>query len=645
MAIIMGTAGHIDHGKTTLIQALTGIQCDRLTEEKKRGITIELGFAFFDLPEKNGQKLRMGIIDVPGHEKFIKNMVAGAYGIDFVLLVIAADEGVMPQTREHLEICSLLGIQDGIIALTKKDMVDHEMLELAKEDIQEFVKDSFLEHAPIFPVSSHTGEGLEELKQAIIGKNHTIRPKRRNNIFRLPVDRVFSLKGHGTLVTGTLLSGSARVGDEVCIMPRNIPSKIRSVQSHGQNLEKALAGNRTSVNLANIEVSDIERGNTVTYPQTLFPSARWLVKLHCLSSSPKPIRNRTEIHFHHGTKEVMAKLYLKDKNKLEPNETCLCEVKFSEPMCGVFGDKCILRNFSPLQTVAGASIINPLPHFPKLKEISDPKNFLSLEQDFLDENTRNNALYEQLKCGNKTGISLRRLTLLCNLDEKDLDKALQQLTAQKRCISYDKENKTYLAAPYALEHEQAMLEILQKYHQNEPLKQYMPKASLLSHFEQPKLAHYVLETLIKQKRIAVFEDGVCLTEHNIALKSHEHTLKTNLYDDFMQNPQNPPLLKELIEKYSVPQKELLDVLALLIQEHKLIKITEGMYFLSTELAEIKNNILQFFKNNQDMSPGDFKELSKGLTRKYAIPVLEYFDKERMTIRVGDVRRLRNTGLI
>ncbi len=335
----------------------------------------------------------------------------------------------------------------------------------------------------------------------------------------------------------------------------------------------------------------------------------------------------------------MAKLYLKDKNKLEPNETCLCEVKFSEPMCGVFGDKCILRNFSPLQTIAGASIINPLPHFPKLREIPDPENLLSLEQDFLDENTRNNALYEQLKCGNKTGISLRRLTLLCNLDEKDLDKALQQLTAQKRCISYDKENKTYLAAPYALEHEQAMLEILQKYHQNEPLKQYMPKASLLSHFEQPKLAHYVLETLIKQKRIAVFEDGVCLAEHNIALKSHEHTLKTNLYDDFMQNPQNPPLLRELIEKYSVPQKELLDVLALLIQEHKLIKIKEGMYFLSTELAEIKNNILQFFKNNQDMSPGDFKELSKGLTRKYAIPVLEYFDKERMTIRVGDVRRL------
>ncbi len=645
MALVMGTAGHIDHGKTTLVHALTGIQCDRLAEEKKRGITIELGFAYFDLPEKNGQSVRMGIIDVPGHEKFVKNMVAGASGIDFVLLVIAADEGVMPQTREHLEICSLLNIRDGMIALTKKDTVDEEMLELAKEDIKDFVQGTFLENAPIFAVSSHTGEGLEELKQAIIDKNYQLQPRRRNNIFRLPVDRVFSLKGHGTLITGTLLSGSANVGDEVCIMPKNLPSKIRSIQNHGQSTDKAHAGSRTSINLAGVEVSDIARGDTIALPNTLFPSERWLIKLSCLKSSPRGLRHRSEIHFHHGTKEVMAKLYLKDRDILEPNETCLCEVRFSEPLCGIFGDKCVLRSFSPLQTAAGASILNPLPDFPKIKSIQNPETFLTLEENFLDPKNANQALYEQLKLSGKQGISHKKLTVLCNMDEKSLEKTLQQLMAQKQCILFDKENKIYIADCYALENEQFMLAKIQEYHQKEPLKQYMPKASLLSLFGMPKLAHYLLDKLARQKEIIINEDGVCLASHTISLKSHEKDLKSDLYAEFQNNPQNPPLLKELAEKFGAPQKELLSVLSLLMQEQKLIKITEGMYFLQSVISEIQNNMLGFYRENQDMSPSDFKEISKGLTRKYAIPVLEYFDKERITIRVGDVRKLRNTGLL
>lgn len=641
MAIVMGTAGHIDHGKTTLIHALTGIQCDRLSEEKKRGITIELGFAWFDLPEKNGQHIRMGIVDVPGHEKFIKNMVAGAQGIDFVLLVIAADEGVMPQTREHIEICSLLNIQDGIIALTKIDTVDKEMLELAQNDVREFTKGTFLENAPIFPVSAQTGEGLDALKNAIIEKNYSLQPKRRNNLFRLPIDRIFSLKGHGTLITGTLLSGSASLGDEVCIMPKNIPSKIRSIQNHGQAVEKAFAGHRTSINLANIEVDDITRGDVLTFPGTLFPSTRWLVKLYCLSSAPKAIKHRTEIHLHHGTKEVMAKLYLKDREKLEPSQTCLCEIRFSEPMCGVFGDKCVLRSFSPLQTVAGATVLNPLPDFPKLKEI--PDNFLNLEQKFLNPDTYCSALYEQLAAGNAKGIAINQLALLCPLHEKNLEKALQQLCTEKRCILYDKENKIYLADCCAKKYEEAMLQKVQEYHQNEPLKQYMPKASLLSQFEPPKLAQYILNGLLKQKKLLAFEDGLCLPDHTVSLTTRENTLKTDCYELFLQNPKNPPLLKELCEKFSVSQKELQNVLALLIQEQKLIKIMEGMYFLRTEIDQIKQKMLLFFQESEDMTPSDFKVISQGLTRKYAIPVLEFFDKERMTIRVGDVRKLRQTS--
>lgn len=644
MAIVMGTAGHIDHGKTTLIHALTGIQCDRLEEEKKRGITIELGFAYFDLPDKNGQSIRMSIIDVPGHEKFIKNMVAGAQGIDFVLLVIAADEGVMPQTREHIEICSLLNIQDGIIALTKIDTVTPEMAELAKSDIQEFTKGTFLENAPIFQVSSHTGEGLDALKDAIREKNYSLQPKRKNNLFRLPIDRVFSLKGHGTLITGTLLSGTAALGDEVCIMPKNIPTKIRSIQNHGQAVEKAFAGHRTSINLAGIAVSDIEKGDILTTPQTLITSTRWLVKLHCLSSAPRAIKHRTEIHLHHGTKEVMAKLYLKDKEKLEPNQDCLCEIRFAEPMCGVFGDKCIIRSFSPLQTIAGAAILNPLPEFPKLKEI--PQDiFINLEQNFLDEQKRQTALYEQLKLGNKKGLAVRQLALLCPLDEKTIEKSLQQLLTQKHCILYDKENKIYLADCYAKEYEQTMLQKVQEYHQNEPLKQFMPKASLLAQFEPAKLAHYILNVLLKQKTLISSEDGICTAEHTVSLNTQENTLKTDIYALFLHNPSNPPVLKELLEKFSVSQREILAVLALLIQEQKLVKIMEGMYFLYSELSQIKQNMLAFFQNNEDMSPSDFKVVSQGLTRKYAIPVLEFFDKERMTIRVGNVRKLRQTNTV
>ena len=362
----MGTAGHIDHGKTSLVRALTGIDCDRLDEEKRRGITIELGFAFFPLP--NGE--RMGVVDVPGHERFVRNMVAGAAGIDFVLLVIAADEGVMPQTREHLEICSLLGIRHGMVALTKIDMVDPELLELAREDVSAFLQGTFLESAPVFPVSSQTGEGLDALRNAIYEQNTILAPKRRSDLFRLPVDRVFTLKGHGTVVTGTLISGSAKVGDEVELLPGQRASRIRSIQTHGADVTEAAPGHRTSLNLHGLEVTDIERGDVVALPGSLFPATRWLVSLTCLSSSPRALRHRAEIHFHHGAKEVPARLYFYDRERLAPGETALVEVRFSTPLAGVFGDRCVIRAFSPLRTVAGGEALIPLDSAPRRRDLS-----------------------------------------------------------------------------------------------------------------------------------------------------------------------------------------------------------------------------------------------------------------------------------
>jgi len=289
MPVIMGTAGHIDHGKTSLIKALTGINCDRLAEEQKRGITIELGFAYLDL----APDLRLGIIDVPGHERFVKNMVAGAAGIDFVLLVIAADEWVMPQTREHLEICALLGIRTGLVALTKTDMVEKDWLELVREEVAAYLSGSFLAEAPIIPVSAHTGAGIETLKAGIIDLTASFTPDRRSDLFRLPIDRVFTMKGHGTVVTGTSISGSLRVGEDVEICPAGLKSKVRGLQVHGGASEVARAGERTAVNLHSLDVDDLERGEVLAHPQTLFPSMVWDVELSCLSSSPNALKHRT----------------------------------------------------------------------------------------------------------------------------------------------------------------------------------------------------------------------------------------------------------------------------------------------------------------------------------------------------------------
>ncbi len=646
----MGTAGHIDHGKTSLIKALTGINCDRLAEEQKRGITIELGFAHLDLTKPDGDSERIGIIDVPGHEKFVRNMVAGASGIDFVMLVIAADEGVMPQTREHLEICSMLQIKNGLIVLTKIDMVDSDLLALAVEDVKDFVKNSFLAEAPVFQVSSHTGAGLTELKEGILTQIKNIQPKKTTDIFRLPVDRVFSLKGHGTTITGTLLSGQARLGEEVEILPSKLPSKIRSIQNHGSSVELAEFGHRISLNLLGLEVSDIARGNVIARPGSLCTSKKWIVALHCLKSSPKGLKHRKEVHFHHGTKEVLARLYFYlDENKqikeiLNPGETALCEVHLSEPLCGIFLDNCIIRSFSPLQTIAGAIIINPLENFPKRSQVDlDWQDKLQNLPEKFAENNLEETVFTQIYFGNKDGIEFSKLLILTNLTEKNLDKVIQALISKQKVFSYDKEKKMVIAHQHFESICQMFLTQIAKFHESEPLKEFMPKAELFSKHSDLKLAHFVLEKLQKQSQIITDNLGVRLKNHSIALKESENTLKNTIAAQFTKDILNPPGLKELLTEHKIAQKDMLQVLYLLIQEKKIVKIIENMYFDYNYLESVRQKIKDFFTSNTQMTPNDFKSISGGLTRKYSIPVLEYFDKEKLTIRVGDARILRKVS--
>jgi selenocysteine-specific elongation factor len=355
--IILGTAGHIDHGKTALIKALTGINTDRLKEEKRRGITIELGFAFLDLP--SGQHL--GIVDVPGHEKFVKNMVAGATGIDIVAMVIAADEGVMPQTREHMEICTLLGIKHGLVVLTKTDLVDEEWLELVIEDVGDFVKGTFLEKAPIVPVSSINGDGIPEFVKTLDELSARLPSRPSSSLFRLPVDRVFTMKGFGTVITGTLISGHVQVGDTVMLYPSGITSKVRGIQVHNQSVTKAETGMRTAINFQGLEKAVVNRGDVLSNPGALKPSYMIDVSFNYLNSNKKPIKNRTQVRIHTGTSEVLGILILIDREELLPGDTCIAQLRIDSPVAVIKDDRFVIRSYSPVRTIGGGDVLNPIP--------------------------------------------------------------------------------------------------------------------------------------------------------------------------------------------------------------------------------------------------------------------------------------------
>ena len=634
MSVIMGTAGHIDHGKTSLVRALTGIDCDRLGEEKRRGITIELGFAYADLP--GGE--RMGIVDMPGHERFVRTMVAGASGIDFVLLVIAADEGVMPQTREHLEICTLLGVRHGLVALTKVDMVDAEMLELAREDVADFLSGTFLEDAPIFPVSSVTGEGLDVLRAAITEQSRR-QPRRRSDLFRLPVDRVFSLKGHGTVVTGTLVSGSASVGDEIELLPGGKRSHIRSIQNHGQSMELAGSGQRISLNLHGLSVEDISRGDVVTHVGAMRESRRWIVELTCLKSAPRGLRHRKEVHFHHSARELSARLYFYDRERLEPGQTALAEVHFSEPVSGVFADRCIVRSFSPLRTVAGGSILYPLDSAPRRNRIAAPMQKRLLALPDADDAER---IAVQLELSGRHGATLAELSLLTGLAPKPLEKQLQALSGRSQLFCWDKETKSWLSAPALEELSAKALEAAAAFHQKNPLQPGMAKGVPLTGMGRtvpPKLAHYVLEKLLRGGKLVAEGELLRLPEHKVSLADDQQALKQALLDAHKATPLVPPNHTDLFAELGITPKQAQPMFKVLCTEGELVKIKEDLYFLGDVMEDLRAKVRAWFETHEEISPGDFRDITT-ISRKNGVALLEHFDKEQITMRVGDRRVLR-----
>ncbi len=630
--IILGTAGHIDHGKTSLIKALTGIDTDRLKEEKQRGITIELGFAHLTLP--GGQVL--GIVDVPGHEKFVKNMVAGATGIDLVALVIAADEGVMPQTKEHLEICELLKIRHGLVVLTKIDMVDEDWLEMVKDDVSEYLSHTFLSDFPMVEVSAVTGQGMDDLVQVLDGLTQDIPEKDPGHIFRVPVDRVFSMKGFGTVITGTSISGTVKVGDDISIYPREIYSKVRGLQVHNQDVETVRSGLRTAINLQGIEKAVIQRGDVLASKDALHVTYMVDVRLDLLAAAPRNLKNRARVRFHSGTCEIMARVVLLDRDELKPGESCFAQIRLDEPTVVLKNDRYVLRSYSPVRTIGGGEVVNALPGTKK-KRFSDPvlSEMESLHTGDLDE-----LIHTFIFLGRFRGVEQGGLPFLTNTAKKKVDDVLKKLLAQQKVSQYDKERGAMIHGDFLAKAQKEILDTLTGYHQDNPLKAGLLKEELRSRTlgsDHPKLFNYIMNNLMQDNIIVQENEIVRLEGHQVTLALDQEEARQKLEQLYGESGLKPPYVKEWQGTFpgSIGQ----DVLGVMVKEGVLLKVSEELYFHKQAIEGLENRLIDFLRKNGEITTPQFKELAD-VSRKYAIPLIEYFDGKQLTVRVGDNRVLR-----
>lgn len=629
--VILGTAGHIDHGKTTLIRALTGIDTDRLKEEKERGITIELGFAYLQLP--GGQLL--GIVDVPGHEKFVKNMVAGATGIDLVALIIAADEGVMPQTREHLEICQLLNIKHGLVVLTKIDMVEPDWLELVKEDVSEYLSETFLAEAPMVEVSGVTGDGIPELLEVLDDMVKDIPERDPGSFFRLPIDRVFTMKGFGTVVTGTSISGEINTGDEVTIYPQGITSRIRGMQVHNKEVTRVKAGLRTAVNLQGIEKVELKRGDIVAAKDSLRNTYMADVLLDLLPSAPRKLKNRAKARFHTGTSEIISTVVLLDRDELKPGESCFAQIRLDEPTTVLAHDRFVLRSYSPVRAIGGGRVLNALPL--KKKRFSETvlNELKTLSEGELDE------IAEQfVRAGRFQGLELKALPFLTNARKKKLDEILKSLMAQKRVVQYDREKGMLIHADFLDKASEEVLTTLKDYHRDFPLKVGLLTEELRSRTtgsRNQKLFNYLINRLIHEGVIVQEKEVVRLEEHKVTLAEDQEKAREEIEKKYLDAGLQPPYFKDMKDKYSGTIAT--DVLEVMVKDGALIKVKEDLYFHRGIIEDLKERLTAFLRENGEIDTPKFKDMTNA-SRKYTIPLLEYFDREQITVRVGDTRVLR-----
>ena len=627
-SVIVGTAGHIDHGKSSLVEALTGTHPDRLEEEKRRGITIDLGFAFL---EEGG--VRFGFVDVPGHERFVSNMLAGAAGVDLVLLVIAADESIKPQTREHFDICRLLGVKRGIVALTKSDLVDADTAGLVRLEVEEYLRGSFLEGAPVIPVSAKTQAGLPELQKALLAVAQQSPGKDAARYFRLPIDRAFAIKGFGAVVTGTLISGSLAPSNEVELFPTGKRLRVRGVQSGGKTVECAIAGQRTAVNLAGIEHTALRRGMVLATPGKFRVTRRIDTRLELLPSAPK-MKQRSRVHFHAGTCETVAELVFYAQRELAPGQNAFAQLRLQDDVLVLPGDRFIVRQFSPVITIGGGVVLDPLARRHTLRDTGRAAFLEILERG--DRAEILGAMAERAVLG----ITFEDIVVRTGWLEDEIRTAAKKLTDTGRA-------KVVSAGPLVLlsqknfdEVRQKIAARIEKFHKENPLLPGISREDLRSSLGKrvrPETFRAVLDDLLAQKKVETHGEIVKRAGAAINLDPEEARAKEQIEKAFATAGLAVPSVKEVLSKLPVEAKRAEKILQILLRDKNLVRVTPDLIFHRDALAQLRDRLSVFKKTKGErISVPGFKELT-GITRKYAIPLLEYLDRERVTRRAGDER--------
>jgi selenocysteine-specific elongation factor len=628
--VIVGTAGHIDHGKSAMVRALTGIDPDRLKEEQLRGITIDLGFAHLDLDD-----VQVGFVDVPGHEKFVKNMLAGAGGIDFVLLVVAADESIMPQTREHFDICRLLGVRTGIVVINKIDLVDPEMIELVIDEVAETTAGSFLEGAEIVPISSKTGEGIEELKTAIHSLALKIRQRPSNRMLRLPIDRAFSIRGFGTVVTGTLTSGQINKDQEIELIPGGLKARVRGIQVHGKMTGQSVAGQRTAVNLQGVDLAQVERGMVVTVPNVF--QATQILDVHLsLLPAAKPLKNLIKVRFHQGTLEVLARVALLGQDILEPGNSAYAQLRLDAPVFCLHGDAFIIRQFSPTITIGGGTILHPNP--PKHKS-TDRHTLAALQA--LDQGSLPEQIPILLETDAKRAMNLNELNSLLGLPAAELAGICSDLAKSGKLVMVPAP-APILVLPHVVDSlRKETLERVADFHTENPLQKGISREELRKtlYDDLPlEIFRYCLDGLVEKRKISFLEDAVSIHGRMVQLTAEGQRVREMIEDSFQRAGYQPPSMSDLQRSIDSDPAEVRRIFFWMIKERILIKLSEDLAYHRETLESMKKHMKSRLSPGARFGVAEFKELFD-LTRKHAIPLLEYFDREKFTRRLGNERIL------
>ncbi|MCT4661614.1 MAG: selenocysteine-specific translation elongation factor [Tissierellales bacterium] len=631
---IIGTAGHIDHGKTTLIKALTGHETDRLEQEKERGISIELGFTYFDL--ENGTKA--GIVDVPGHERFLKNMLAGVSGMDMVMLVIAADEGIMKQTKEHLDILNMLELHHGIVVLTKKNLVDEDWLELVQEDIKDSLEGTFLENAPILSVDSVSGEGIAELKQLLSDMSEKIEAKSDEGIPRLPVDRIFTITGFGTVVTGTLISGTFKVGDEVSVYPASKSTKIRGIQVHGEASNEAHAGQRVALNLSNIKKSEIERGDIVAPPKTFTNTMMLDVKVQMLKDAPRIIENRTRLRLYHGAREVLCRAVVLDREYVGPGEEAYVQLRLEEEIVAKKEDRFVLRFYSPMDTIGGGVIIEPNP--PKRKRFDE--NALK-EIELMETGDSNELVLNKIKQSKGYFATMKTLALELGQSNKILEADISDLKEENKIHELKVYSENYYIADSSYQMlVQQLKDHLSDFHRDYPLRDGAIKEEMRSKYFQnvnSNVFDVFIQLLESKSEIKVKDKAIALYDFEKSYDDESRAIYNALSKEFEEGAYAPKNSFEIIEAYSQKEQPLVNEIynAMLI-EGTLIKVSNIVTYHKKYYDEAIEYLKKHISENGGITMAEFRD-KLGISRKYAVAFLEFLDSQKITIREGDIRKL------